>query len=362
MTFNYIQVCRGIAAMMVVAFHTGASFAAEKYFGEPLFARLFRFGSSGVEFFFVLSGFIIYFVHHADFGVPAAVKRYAIRRLERVYPTYWLIFSGVFAVALAIPAFRSGVPTEFLIILKSLFLVPQNPEVVGGTGAPVIIVAWSLQYELVFYFVFALFIFSPLFGFASVLALSIWWLLSAAGWGGPKFILEFLQPHYFLIFAFGVVSARISVQHRVSKPFRWVLYGALIYAAFAGFEVAEMFVKQLPRSPGRTEVVSLGYGIGAALLIAGLVALESRRQRLVPSWLARMGDASYVLYLAHFPIISACAKVFTALGSGVAWAAFSFVFTFTMCCAFSLVFWRYIERPMLKFLRDRSGSLVRGVR
>ena len=48
MTFNYIQACRGIAAMMVVAFHIGACFAADKYFGEPLFAQLFRFGSSGV--------------------------------------------------------------------------------------------------------------------------------------------------------------------------------------------------------------------------------------------------------------------------------------------------------------------------
>ena len=102
MTFHYIQAGRGIAAMMVVLFHIGASFAAQKYFHEPLFAQIFRFGSSGVEFFFVLSGFIIYFAHRKDFSQPQRLGRFLLRRALRLYPTYWLLLLGVSAVALAV--------------------------------------------------------------------------------------------------------------------------------------------------------------------------------------------------------------------------------------------------------------------
>ena len=261
----------------------------------------------------MLSEFIIYYVHHRDFGHPAAVKRFLVRRVERIYPTYCIIFAGVGIIALAIPAFRDGVPTDMFVLLKTLLLVPQDPAVVGGTGAPLIIVAWSLHYEIVFYVIFGICIISPAAGLTSVAVLGVWWLATATSWRGPEFILHFLTPHYFAIFGFGVASAWMSVRHMVRAPALWAAVGTTIYAACAVFEVGEMFVKNLLQSPGRSEIVSLGYGFGSALLAAGLVGLEARRQRAVPNWLVRIGDASYVLYLAHFPIISACAKVLTIL-------------------------------------------------
>ena len=87
-TFNYIQACRAAAAIAVVMFHISVTFAAAKYFNEPIFAQLLRFGSAGVEFFFVLSGFIIYFIHHRDIGNPMALGRFFRRRIERIYPSY----------------------------------------------------------------------------------------------------------------------------------------------------------------------------------------------------------------------------------------------------------------------------------
>jgi exopolysaccharide production protein ExoZ len=342
--------------MMVVAFHIGGAFAAEKYFGEPLFAQLFRFGSAGVEFFFVLSGFIIYYVHHGDLNRPTAFGRFVVRRAERLYPTYWLIFAGVAGIALAFPAFREAVPSDPTVLFQSLLLIPQDPAVVGGTGAPLIIVAWSLHYEIVFYAVFAIFILSARLGLTILVVLAAWWLATAAGWTKQEVIFGFLKPHYFVVFAFGIASAWFAIRRGISRPHLWAVLGAVIFAVCAIYEVTEMFANNISRTPGRMESISLGYGAGSALIVAGLVGLEAKRQRAAPGLFVRLGDASYVLYLAHFPIISACAKFFIAMGSGLAWAAISFVITFIVCCVFSLLFWQLIERPMLNTLRRKRAA------
>jgi exopolysaccharide production protein ExoZ len=61
-----IQIGRGIACMAVVFFHTGG--IAAKATGIAAAATPFAFGYIGVDFFFVLSGFILTWVHLADLG------------------------------------------------------------------------------------------------------------------------------------------------------------------------------------------------------------------------------------------------------------------------------------------------------
>jgi len=51
---------------------------------------VFQFGHAGVDLFFVISGFIILFVHYDDIGRPERLGRYVGRRLSRILPTYWV--------------------------------------------------------------------------------------------------------------------------------------------------------------------------------------------------------------------------------------------------------------------------------
>ena len=50
----------------------------------------FQFGHAGVDLFFVISGFVILFVHWEDIGRPQRISRYAGRRLTRILPIYWV--------------------------------------------------------------------------------------------------------------------------------------------------------------------------------------------------------------------------------------------------------------------------------
>ena len=72
---------------------TGLSYSSRPDAGLP-FGGLFLFAHAGVDFFFVLSGFIIYRVHRGDIGSPHRLSRYAWRRFVRIYPTYWIILAG----------------------------------------------------------------------------------------------------------------------------------------------------------------------------------------------------------------------------------------------------------------------------
>ena len=62
----------------------------------------------------------------------------------------------------AIPSLADKVPHDFGRVIQSLLLLPQNKEVVGGTGSPVLVVAWSLQYEIIFYLYFASLLLLPI--------------------------------------------------------------------------------------------------------------------------------------------------------------------------------------------------------
>jgi peptidoglycan/LPS O-acetylase OafA/YrhL len=69
-----LQACRAAAAILVVLYHTSHGiFRLPRYFEHKPFGPVFDFGFAGVDFFFVLSGFIMMHVHAADIGRPSAI-------------------------------------------------------------------------------------------------------------------------------------------------------------------------------------------------------------------------------------------------------------------------------------------------
>src|SRR6476646_4697263 len=122
-----VQAARGAAAMLVLLFHL--TYLAQAFLGFDLFRGVFKFGYSGVDFFFVLSGFIISFVHGQDVGRPERLGRYLRKRFVRIYPVYWVVALALLPVYFN-PAQSTLSPPSYLsTLIKSLLLLPQanNP-------------------------------------------------------------------------------------------------------------------------------------------------------------------------------------------------------------------------------------------
>lgn len=344
--YKSIQGCRAIAALLVVLFHLGGVLSLGKYFGAKSFAFPTALGDC-IGFFFVLSGFIITWIHAQDFGKPDRLWSFVRKRAIRVYPSYWLFFLSIYFLSLMV-ASPSQLPTlDFTTIFRSLILWPQDPAVVGGTGAPVLVVAWTLQYEIVFYAVVAVFIFSKLAGFFLLSLLAVNYGVCQAG--ECAFPQSFFARNWMLLFGYGAVIAYIC---KSSLPIRQPLLVSI--AGIVGF-VAIGLLDVFGAETSSTNNGRMVYGLLGGIIILGLVRAEDGGQLRI-NWgrAAILGDASYALYLIHFPLISALCKlaIFSGL-RGPAGAAISYFIILGACIVSALTFHILVERPVLKLFSKR---------
>jgi peptidoglycan/LPS O-acetylase OafA/YrhL len=279
---------------MVLVSHAGAVLSAPAIFGAFPFGQVFRFGRSGVDFFFVLSGFLIALLHWDDIGRPTRLRRFAVRRLTRIYPTYWLV------LALIVPAdlFSHTLFDDYdqpWAVAKGILLLPQARTILDVT--------WSLRNELLFYALFGLLIFRRNLGFA-VAGLWVTALLAVAlfdtspkpdlpdGW---RTLLTFPMNVEFLI---GVLAGWAFGRMTFPRPHVLLGLGLVLFAALWAMEDQLWFMFM----PWRLFLaVSAAYGLAAVLVIGGLCTLEREGRLRMPRALVTLGGASYLLYLIHVP-------------------------------------------------------------
>lgn len=89
---NLIQVFRGLAAVLVVFAHTDLIY--NQNLNQDFLFKITTFGGSGVDFFFVLSGFIMFYIHQKDIGHQNKLGIFLFKRFTRVYPLYWIILTS----------------------------------------------------------------------------------------------------------------------------------------------------------------------------------------------------------------------------------------------------------------------------
>jgi hypothetical protein len=342
-----LQVGRGIAALLVVLSH--ATIGAEVFYGRP-FDDFWYFGYIGVDFFFVLSGFIIYHAHRHDPRGRAAWWLYAKKRIIRIYPPFIVVSIVLLAVHQLAPGL-SRVDRDIGLV-TSLFLVPTGKS-------PALAPSWTLMHEMLFYGAFSLWFlsrraFALLFGLwgAAILA----YRPAADGHLWPSFLLD---PHN-LEFLIGVaISWLVARGHRGHQAL--LAAGILLVAAFAVgsylFDIDRLFGSLMGR------VLYLGTAFG--LLVWGLCFAEERQSPRFPSALVFLGAASYSVYLVHEPAIAVLNRVASALSpSATVPAEAWFLAVVALATLAGILYHLWWERPVLRLLQrrwlPRRGSPVPG--
>lgn len=130
--FNSIQALRGFTALFVALEHV----------------RYLNCGAFGVDIFFIVSGFMAMFATHKD------TKHFLKKRLIRIWPLYALVTLGTFFMLLVFPGLFHLSEANPVYLIKSLCFIPF--EISPGVLQPLVRVGWTINYEILFYFLFFL--------------------------------------------------------------------------------------------------------------------------------------------------------------------------------------------------------------
>ena len=141
-----VQCLRAVAALFVVGFH-GTLLWHDNFLPS---VKPWDNGNSGVDLFFVISGFIMMVSSRRLLGLTDGWRRFIVLRLVRIVPMYWLTTSR-FRRLQQSPRSR-GTPFDRNTIASFLFLPAADG---AGFVKPVLAVGWTLSFEMLFYVVFA---------------------------------------------------------------------------------------------------------------------------------------------------------------------------------------------------------------
>jgi len=328
-----IQYLRALAAMMVLIYHVVLHWAPAQ---RPHYAVL----ASGVDVFFVISGFVMWGVTSGRGDDPWT---FITNRIKRIVPLYWLLTTIMLAVLVIHPeATLNSRFDVWHIICSYLFIPAVHP--VKGTFEPLLFPGWTLDYEMLFYALFTLVLLGPK-RWRLPLILAPLVLLVATGLipHSPTSLIGFFSYSIMLEFGMGCLLAwfvGLPIMARLPSYLGLSLLPLSLLALIIG-----VLIPDLPRA--------VAWGIPAALFVSGWVLNE--RAHGTPRFpiLQLLGDASYSIYLSHVITLSAGFQAVRPIASaygifGEILAAVLLVISST-CCGVAL-YW-FVERRLIAWFK-----------
>ncbi len=313
MIINNIQILRAFAAISVAIVH---SLLGIHSYGFQSLNKL-DLGDFGVDIFFVISGFIMVFIQN---NYKRTSVDFFIQRIKRILPTYWICNFLILLLFFLFPSIFNTLKINFDHFFLSLFFLSQYILV----SKPVIVAGWTLEYEMFFYILFAIFInikntkFSYLFIFIFISTLSIVGLIDLL----------------FIEFLFGMSIGIIYTYN--NKLYKKILKKFCYFFLILGFLI--FFVSVFYS----LEIIRLiKYGLPAALIVLGSIYAK----QLSNKYGIIIGNASYSIYLAQGFCIPAILKFFKSFFPDIN-IILIFAILLVGSVLFGLIIYYFIERNL----------------
>ncbi|MGW2601814.1 acyltransferase family protein [Streptomyces klenkii] len=334
---------RIVAALMVVFFHYVALRGGWGQDPEHIFPNAWKFaqyGWTGVEIFFLISGFVICM---STWG--RSLGDFFISRVSRVYPAYWVAILLTAAVVSLWPQVRQ-VNGGFDGILTNLTMLQSGLGVWDVDG-----VYWTLFIELKFYVMFAVVVATGVTYRKCVLFCVLWTIVALASvqadiklldqWAMPLF-----QPYFVAGIAF-----YLMYRYRPNALLWGIVAMSLLLAEHQiGRRVRDNTTHHIPDWPAKL-IVFVAFVL-MALIACGVF------NRMQWRWLSTAGALTYPLYLIHQYIGM---TVIYGLRDRVPRPALVAGLIVVMLCAAWLMH-KLVERPLSSKLRNVLRSSMEEVR
>ena len=346
-----IQVLRAFAALSVVTHHAlEQSNGAQGRFSADWLTTA---GASGVDVFFVISGFIMLHVSFRPGRRPLPAAGFLIKRATRIYPLYWLCCLAMLLVSTA--GYLRHHEWNGSDILPSFLLLPLRNQLIG--------VSWTLVYEVYFYLVFATALLLGSMRVSVVGSTAAIIGLALAGGVMPVGTLQsFLANPIALEFCMGLWLAWAFARWpaRGCWPIGWPsgLAGIVLLAT------APIFTAH-PDTTGLDGLPRvLAWGLPATLVVAACLRAGPPRTSLT-RFAVLLGEASYALYLTHVFVIVGYGKLLKVGAIGCVDQVFLVPVVVAVAVVLGLSAHLVVERPLLAVVRNvtrRDGPVCRTVR
>jgi len=347
-----LQALRGIAALMVCSYHFSYLIQA------PWGAIVFSHGWLGVQIFFIISGFIM--VHTTAKIKTDHVKgarTFIINRIIRVVPIYYLCTFLMIA-----PNLNDGYLIEHgrRLICSLLFISPMNASIGPEYGMPSLVPGWSLNYEMLFYALFAIsiltrnlkytFLYSVFIAAIFVIPLLTTGKFPASYQTYVPYHFNYLNVltnpvlvHFLFGITLGLVMPKISTTRNV-KVIAMILATILFLAYITG-------------------LAGIPFHIWNDLLYCGLLVFAfllndygNNGIRFKPV-MVKIGDMSYSIYLLHTIVIIYLKIAMHKIGIGglIPTTGF-FLFAILVVIAVSYIFYLFVEKKLTQYLKSKFAS------
>jgi len=311
-------------------------------------------GESGVDVFFIISGFIMTYSTPRPFTTWRDQLSFLIRRFLRIYPAYWAVLLPILVLWWFHPAYFNTSQGNRVDFPSSLFLLPSFTITILG-------VAWTLIFEIYFYCVVS-------FIFYCGTAGRLFW---AGAWAAAVVIRNVVHPQWFdlacwttwlspltlefivgIYLAYALRSAQLRLPTVVGTALilasaLWAWHFGALHGRFTGGG------DQLPRL--------YIYGLPAMVVVWVVLKLETQHELKGARNLVWLGDRSYSTYLIHLPVLT------TVLYLAAKWLKDPSPYT-VMAVTFAAMLliiipmeicYRFVEKPS-HLLAKRLANKVRG--
>jgi exopolysaccharide production protein ExoZ len=326
-----VQVLRFVAAAVVILAH---SFDLR----PGSFGVVENFGAVGVDLFFVISGYIITRTAFQDAARPA--WHFARQRLRRVVPLYFL---------LSLPWVLIGVQDGSLSLVRLSATFLFWPSLGYAVSPPLMVIGWTLCFEMLFYAVMTLVLATRWHRSAFVAALLCYILCWIGRDATAASAFQFLGNPIIVEFLFGVGIAIVArrVPARLGAAMLVVGLGGLLLSLLSDYGAISELENILDGELSAARV--LQWGVPCALIVAGAVTMPKWGAGAGMGAMVYLGGTSYSLYLAHPLAIYGLEHLLRPLGADHSYLAVALAIAVSV--AAGLLVHEWLEKPLIRNVR-----------
>lgn len=305
--YNILDGLRGVAALVVLWYHVFEAFATSQ------FDQMVNHGYLAVDFFFILSGFVIGYAYD-DRWKKMTTGEFIKRRVIRLHPMVVVgaVIGGISFYIQGCETWQGvAVPIGALLLatLMNAFLIPSTQGIEirgGGEMFPLNGPSWSLFFEYLGNLLYVFFIRKMSTKALAILvvlaacglgAFALWGPLGSVGAGWQLTDIQFTGGSLRLLFSFsaGLLMSRIAKPRRIKGAF-WICTLAIVA------------LMSMPRFGGAEHMWLNGlYETVCVVVCFPLLVYVGASGQLTNKLTTRickfLGDISYPVYMVHYPFI-----------------------------------------------------------